>query len=242
MTEKAKENEVSRRDFIKDLSGSAIGAAIISACTYPISPAASDKVKVFEGMNKGDLGGRWNDIRKQTMSILNSLSSSVGARQVNWRLNVSGKVEPLPVFMDWVGTETVNRTLAGKNGVKIPDLGERRLGDGVSSMVYNQGLVSTAIVERDWNCDLLLSEKKVDSQLLVWKAGLMHQRFIKIIAQEPGQQRRCVGLLTVSFEGKPSNTTAVDEEMKKLASWPNYPKSTFVKYIEDNFVLGGPPA
>src|SRR5262249_20712019 len=246
MTKKAEENEVSRRDFIKELGGGAIGAAIISTelLARPVDAAQNGKVDVHRNLKKNELGGRWDAIRGYTEAILKQFSG-LGAMQVNWRLNVSGKMDPQPIFIDWFATRKISEGLLGKSGVKIADIGERRLGDWVTSVVYDQGLdqAGTAIVVRDWmNCSLV-KEKKVESQLLVQKAGLLYQKFIGILAREPEgkKQRRRVGLLTVSFQTAPSNQQAVDDLMKKLA-WADNPKSDFVKYIEGNFVLGGPPA
>jgi hypothetical protein len=251
LTKKAKENEVSRRDFIKDLGGGAIGAAIISTqllAPRPVDAAAASKVTVRPHMTIKDLGDtRWKEIKKLTDKILNEFGL-LGAKQVNWRLNQSDTpksetLAKLPVFINWHATNDITKTLLDKGGVK-KDLGERRLGDGVPSSVYDEGLdrVGKDIVVRDWDCDRLLKEKKVDSQLLVPKAGLMHQRFIGIVAEQPEskKQRRCVGLLTCSFERKPSKPEDVDAKMKQWASWPGYPKSELVDFIEKNFVLGGP--
>jgi hypothetical protein len=254
MTKKAKENEVSRRDFIKDLGGGAIGAAIISTeflAPRPVDAAAASKITVRPHMTIKDLGDtRWEEIKKLTDKILNEFGP-LGAKQTNWRLNQSDKpptIEErrLPVFIYWVATNDITKTLLDKSGEKV-DFGRRRLGDSLTSSVYDEGLDRVVrgikdVVVRDWDCDRLLKEKKVDSQLLVPKAGLRHQRFIGIVVEQPEgkKQRRCGGLLTLSFEKTPSKPEDVDAKMKQWAAWPGYPKSELVNFIEKNFVLGGP--
>jgi hypothetical protein len=239
---KAKVEEVSRRDFIRDIGGGAIGAAIISTQFLDSRRVdAADKyvkLTVKAGINVKGLGNRWKGIREVTQTLLKEFEG-LGAKQVNWRLNESGKSSKSPVFIDWLAVKNITDSLAKKSGVK--DYGVYRLGDSLPSNVYDEGLDKAGkdIVERDWGCDQLLKEKRVESRLLVQKAGLMYQRFIGIIAEQEGS-RRGVGLLTVSFEKKPSTLEAVDAKMKQWASWPGNPKSGLVEYIEQNFVLGGP--
>lgn len=239
---KAKGKEVTRRDFIRDLGSGAIGAAIIS--TQLLDPRRVDaadkyvKLRIKAGINVKELGNRWKDIREITQTILKEFEG-LGAKQVNWRLNESGIGNKSPVFIDWLAVKDITDRLAKKSGVK--DYGVYRLGDPLPSNVYNEALdrAGKDIVERDWGCDQLLEEKRVESRLLVQKAGLMYQRFIGIIAEQEGS-RRGAGLLTVSFEKKPSILEAVNAKMKQWASWPGNSKSGLVKYIEQNIVLGGP--
>lgn len=243
---KGSQKEVSRRDFMKDLGGGAIGAAIIS--TQILDPrlveAATAKFSIKSGIKVQQLGGRWKEIRKVTETILKEFED-LGAKQVNWRLNESNTVEKKPVFIDWLAAKEITNRLAAKSGVK--DYGEYRLGDSVPSRVYSDGLdgVGKNIVERDWDCTQLLNEKRVESRLLVQKAGLMHQKFIGIIAEQEGK-RRCAGLLTISFEIRPAKSDDVNARMKQWASWPKdltsreRPKSMLVEFIERSLVLGGP--
>ena len=244
--QKGNPKEVSRRDFIKDLGGGAIGAAIVS--THILDPmlveAATAKFSIKAGMKVQQLGGRWKEIRKVSETILKEFED-LGAKQVNWRLNESNTVDKKPVFIDWLATKDITDRLAEKSGVK--DYGEYRLGDPVPSRVYDEGLdrVGRDIVERNWECAQLLKEKRVESKLLVQKAGLMHQKFVGIIAEQEGK-RRCVGLLTISFEMRPTMSDDVNARMKQWAAWPKdlklreRPKSVLVEFIERSLVLGGP--
>jgi hypothetical protein len=243
MIKKAKGEEVSRRDFIKDLGGGAIGAAIISTellAPRPVDAAAAKgKITLKDRMTAKQLGDKWGDIRKVTTLVFKEFEG-LGAKQVNWRLNLPGTKDKIPCWFDWLAVKDVTDRLAKRSGVK--DYGEYRFGDTTPSTVYNEGLDKAGkdIVERDWGCDQLLKEKRVESRLLVQKAGLMYQRFIGIISEQEGS-RRAVGLLTVSFEKKPSKLEDVDAKMKQWASWPGYSKSKLVDFIEKNFFLGGPP-
>jgi hypothetical protein len=187
----------------------------------------------------------WQSLRKHTQGILGEFRP-LGAKQVNLRLNESEKESKLPVFIDWIALPSVSAKIANRSAEA--DIGKYRLGETTPSIVYNEGVAQAGkkIIERDWTCKQLLKEKRVESKLAVQKAGLMYQKFIGIIAGEKPSWR-CVGLLTVSFEKKPKKVdlNEVENKMKKLASWPESPKSDpvkseFVNYLEEVFILGGP--
>jgi hypothetical protein len=187
----------------------------------------------------------WNSLREHTQDILDDFRP-LGAKQVNLRLNESEQEAYLPVFIDWIALPSVSVKLAQRS--RESDIGKYRLGEATPSRVYNDGLkqIGKKIIERDWTCENLLKEKRLESKLAVQKAGLMYQRFIGIIAGEKPNWRR-VGLLTVSFEKKPkkAHLGEVEKTMKKLASWPESARSDpvqseFVKYLEEVFILGGP--
>jgi hypothetical protein len=181
---------------------------------------------------------KWHEIREITEAVLKDFQR-LGAQQVNVRLNESGTHEKRPVFIDWLAVPKVLSRLSDRSPER--DLGKYRLGEGTPSQVYNEGLdqIGKKLIERKWNLDLLLREKRVESKLLVQKAGLMYQKFVGIIANEKGIARRA-GLLTVSFEKKPANLKEIDRKMMEWASWPRQPKSPLVEYIEQHFVIGGP--
>ena len=197
------------------------------------------KVKIMAGINRRQWQAARAGIRNITKIILKEFQT-LGAKQVNWRLNESVR-HKRPVFIDWLAVKEINDKLAAKSGVR--DYGVYRFLDPVPSKVYNEALdkAGKEIIVRDWKCELLLKEKRVESRLLVQKAGLMHQRFIGIIAKQAGM-RRCVGTLTVSFESRPEEKSKkqVDEKMKEWASWDPWAKSKLVEFIERQFVLGGP--
>jgi hypothetical protein len=187
----------------------------------------------------------WQGLRERTQGILKDFRTH-GARQVNWRLNESEQEQARPVFIDWLALPSVTARIVRRSPES--DIGKYRLGEGTPSEVYKQGvaLAGKKIIERNWQCKELLREKRVESKLAVQKAGLMYQKFIGIIGGDP-ENWRCVGLLTVSFEKKPkrADLVKVEEKMKRLASWPEKPKSDpvksdFVQYLEEVFVLGGP--
>ena len=201
------------------------------------------KVEIGAGMEtKKQLEAKWEGIRGLTEAVLNDFQV-LGAKQVNWRLNESHNEDKRPVFMDWLALPRVSDRLA-KRRTADGDLGKSRLGETTPSEVYDAGLdrAGKGLIERNWKFKQLLKEKRVESKLLVPKAGLMYQRFIGIIAEEEGGRRRRAGLLTVSFEKKPKKQKLdeVDKRMKEWASWPGNPKSKLVTFIEDHFQLGGP--
>lgn len=181
----------------------------------------------------------WAEIRKISWRILREFEA-LGAKQINWRLNES-KPEASPVFIDWVAVKEINDCLRRKSG--IDDIGRYRFLDPVPSEVYVKALkyVNQEIIVRDWDPKQLFTEKRVESQLLVQKAGLMHQRFIGIVAEQGGV-RRCVGTLTVSFKKTPGKNLAkkIDAKMKEWASWGVGKRSQLASFLEQNFVLGGP--
>lgn len=197
------------------------------------------KVTIGSGIEaKTQLETKWREVRQITESVLQEFRA-LGARQVNLRLNQSQNEEKLPIFIDWIALPSVTAGLA--NRCEEKDVGRWRLGEPTPSKVYDAGLAQAGrrLIERNWKVKRLLKEKRVESKLAVQKAGLMYQRFIGILAEEAGAKRRA-GLLTVSFKNKPRNLKEIDKRMKKWASWPGHPKSPLVKYMEENFVLGGP--
>lgn len=207
--------------------------------------ATRRKVKVQADITPEDWGAVWFGMRSVTESVLEDFKR-LGAKQINLRLNKSADAEKRPFFIDWVAVKAITDKLANRSGVK--DYGRYRFGDPIPSRVYEEALNKVRerhIVERDWNCNRLFKEKRVESRLLVQKAGLMHQRLIGIIAEQEGT-RRCVGTLTVSFIKKPAKPKDVNAKMKQWASWPKSPnskerlKSKLVDYIEQHVVLGGP--
>jgi hypothetical protein len=202
------------------------------------------KVKILANDVKLD-DATWQGLRKHTERILKEFRP-LGAKQMNLRLNESEKEAKLPVFIDWIALPSVSAKIAPRS--PTDDMGKYRLGEATPSRVYNDGVAQAGkkIIERDWTCEQLLKEKRVESKLAVQKAGLMYQKFIGIIAgQKPNW--RCVGLFTISFEKKPKKAALdeIEQNMKKLASWPENPKSDpvkseFVNYLEEVFMLGGP--
>jgi hypothetical protein len=204
--------------------------------------AAGAKVSVAAHEPSKRLKQKWQIIRVVMVKVLKDLQG-LGAMQVNLRLNASNKEDRLPVFIDWLGADSVVNKLGAQSGIPgaEKDWGLYRLGDGLFSTVYIDAVdkVLKGIVEREWTPETLKKEKKTESQLLIQKASLNYQKFIGIVA---GSKRRCVGTLTVSFEKKPNvkKLPDIDDKMKQWASWPPKLKSELVQKIESNFVLGGP--
>jgi hypothetical protein len=187
----------------------------------------------------------WKSLRRRTQHILDDFRP-LGAKQINLRLNESEQEANLPVFIDWIALPSVLAKIAKRS--PEPDIGKYRLGETTPSTVYSDGIKQAGkkIIERNWTCEQLLKEKRVESKLAVPKAGLMYQKFIGVIAGEKAAWR-CIGLLTISFERKPKKARLdeVEKKMKQLASWPESPKSDpvkseFVSYLEEVFILGGP--
>ena len=165
---------------------------------------AEEKVRVKANISRTDWGNTWDGIREIMQRVLKEFRS-LGAKQVNLRLNESNETEKRPVFIDWVAVPEIFERLARQSDTpqtreQVSNVGLYRFGEGLRSRVYedavNKALAFQGTIDRDWHQDL--AEKKVESKLLVQKAGLMYQKFIGIIAEEAGS-RRCVGLLTVSF-------------------------------------------
>lgn len=180
-------------------------------------------------------------IRECLREILTSqILTKSGVRQVNLRLNESDTTNKLPVFIDWVGVQDVI-VLLTRNG-QLSDPGLYRFGDKIPSVVYNQTVDSALqnIPARDWTDPKTLSEKRPESKLLAPKVGATYQKFIGIIAGDRNNQRRCVGILTVGFSHEPNPVQQVEDEMRRVASWPPNYKSRLVQSIEQNFIVGGP--
>jgi hypothetical protein len=200
-----------------------------------------EKATIGPNMNAQTLGPSWSGIRDVTAAVLEDFRR-LGAKQLNLRLNESDSEDKRPVFIDWVAVKSVSDQLARKSGINVITWGEFRLGDTVPSRVYEEALdgVGRKIIERDWS-EGNFKEKRVESKLLVQKAGLMYQRFIALIGGDENA-RRSVGLLSLAFESKPNKKQidAIDAKMKQWASWPGFPKSELVRFAEDHFAVGGP--
>jgi|GEM_PF-1510661 len=190
-------------------------------------------------MRADDLGERWQSVRELTEKVLADFSR-LGAKQLNLRLNESNTEEKRPVFIDWIALKQVSDRLGRKSSLS-DDWGRSRLGDTVPSRVYEEALSGAGrkIVERNWKSAEIFKEKRVESRMMVQKAGLMYQKFIALIGGD-GDQRRCVGLLSLAFESRPKKSGAVDAKMKEWASWPGFPKSDLVRFAEEHFDVGGP--
>ena len=240
MDEEAK-SKVTRRDFLKEVGGGAIGAAIISAgvlnpnaveSAQPPVPRAS----IPSGINDTHKG----QIRTLLEQILNDSDlRAANVVHVNLRLNVSDREQKLPLFIDWVGTATARSILAGQGLPPAPR--GHRFGDSIRSAVYDAAVASPPqIIDRDWCEPGLLAEKTAQSRLLGQRAGAMYQMFIGIKAEQDGQ-RRCVGLLTAGFPKKleGATKTAVEGKMKDWAGWTSAQKP-LVDYIAKTFTHGGP--
>jgi hypothetical protein len=206
----------------------------------------ANKVAIEARPASTEMCSKWSGIRDTTSHILKAFKA-LEAKQVNWRLNVSNTTFKRPVFIDWLALEKLTLSIpsglaATDNNNGNPDWGLYRLGDGLTSTVYNEAVGNPPnLICRDWS--LGEGEKKAESLKLVQKAGLNYQKFIGIIASDENSNRRCVGALTVSFKNDPNNP-AVDDQMKKWAGWDPWPgkekTSPLVKFITENFILGGP--
>ncbi len=198
-----------------------------------------DKATIRPNMKADELGDRWRGVRELTEKVLADFGR-LGAKQLNLRLNESHTEEKRPVFIDWIALKQITDRL-GKKSSAGDDWGRSRCGDALPSRVYDQALAGAGkkIVERNWKSSELFKEKRVESRLMVQKAGLMYQRFIALIGGD-GNQRRCVGLLSLAFESKPKKLAALDAKMKQWASWPGFPKSDLVRFAEEHFDVGGP--
>jgi hypothetical protein len=200
-----------------------------------------EKATIGPSMKTQELGPSWSVIRTLTARILEDFRR-LGAKQLNLRLNESNSEEKRPVFIDWVAVKPISDLLLKKSGINISTWGEFRLGDTVPSRVYIEALdgAGRRVIERDWS-EGNFKEKRVESKLMVQKAGLMYQRFIAIIGGDEGA-RRSVGLLSIAFPTKPNkkNIDAIDAKLKQWASWPGFPKSELVRVAEEHFAVGGP--
>src|SRR5258706_5457096 len=141
---------------------------------------AMEKATIGPKMQAQELVASWRGIRSLTETVLEDLRR-LGAKQLNLRLNESNSEEKRPVFIDWIAVKQISDRLAKK--CRVNDYGEYRLGDTIPSRVYEEALAGAGkrLVERNWKSDKLFKEKRVESRLMVQKAGLMYQKFIAII-------------------------------------------------------------
>jgi hypothetical protein len=242
-----KDSSRTRRDFLKTIGAAAISTAAASAgalqgCATS-HVASQQRVRVVA--NKRRMMEQLRDdglmeIQRTLIMVLKTFPAEV--KQANLRLNVSDKDEPHPVFVGWVGPEImgtlIERTDDPRLKEELRDVGLYRLGDGIPSDVYQETFTAQKkrIVERDWYKQL--AEKKIESKLLVQKAGLMYQRFAGIYTVADGITR-CVGMLTISLKDKPSQLDMIDRNLQELTDGERKAKSPLLDMINNRFVLQG---
>ncbi|MGH7845575.1 MAG: hypothetical protein ACREQW_10455 [Candidatus Binatia bacterium] len=172
-------------------------------------------------------------IRKFLEQILKELKSA-GAKRVVTRLNNSNSAQPAPHFVGIVEDGDLRKLRLGRNE---PDAGLFRFGDDNPSKVYNETVSNPEgeIGRRNWK-GRDYAEKGGNAKALGHEIGCDYQRFIAIRVPVAGGQHQHVGTITVGFMKDPSSPR-VQTVMKK---WAQNPKSKFVKFLKDNFALGGP--
>ena len=168
--------------------------------------------------------------------ILTDLQSEgTGAKRVVSRLNNSTRNSPAPIFVGIVEDDELRKKREAQNK---PDTGLFRFGDDNASTVYDDTLNDPAgeIIARNWDQDR--GEKSSHARKLGIEIGCNHQRFIAIRLPVANQHQH-VGTITVGFDRDPSpHKTAVEKIMKKWARADQ--NSAYVKFLKDNFNLGGP--
>jgi hypothetical protein len=171
------------------------------------------------------------DWLRQIFDEIKKVEPEVG--RVNSRLNCSGTHEAIPV---WAGTYEDYR-IERAQGFRADDV---RFGRSNRSKAYTMAITNQqgTIIERDWTQGF--GEKEQDeygpAQAFGPRAGCMHQLYIAIRIKE-GNYYKHVGTITVGFKKKPDRGK-VDSILER---WAREDKgSPYVKYLKDNFNLGGP--
>jgi len=168
---------------------------------------------------------------KQIFEDIHKVAADVG--RVNSRLNCSGTQEAIPV---WAGTYEDN-TIEKAQGFRADDV---RFGRSNRSKIYTMAITDQQgnIIEKDWTEGF--AEKERDeygpAQAFGPRAGCMHQLYIAIRIKE-GKNYKHVGTITVGFRKKPDKGK-VGPIIEHWAREDN--GSPYVKYLKDNFNLGGP--
>jgi len=153
--------------------------------------------------------------------------------RVSSRLNCSDTEEAIPV---WAGTYEISE-IEKTQGFKADDI---RFGRTNRSKIYTETINEKTgdILEKDWTQGFIEKEhgEYGPAQALGPRAGCMYQLYIAIRIRE-GSRYRHVGTITMGFRNKPGRTK-VDPIMQRWAREDE--GSDYVKYLKDEFNLGGP--
>lgn len=172
------------------------------------------------------------EIRNLLNRVLQDIDTTTRAepKWVSTRLNETGRDDLSPYFVGWVE----HKDLIDKRvRVNDPDPGLYRFGDDRYSQIYEDCLKNPGVVQkRDWTKDV---DKWIQgAKTLSVKAGVMYRRSIGIKVDG-----RCVGTLNVGI-GKVLDANTDREVEQALKKWAEDSTSGLVRYLRDNFELGGP--
>jgi hypothetical protein len=152
---------------------------------------------------------------------------------VNCRLNRSDqKTGPAPVCVGWAESNELKKK---RKSLGLADPAIMRFGDDHLSPVYAECICNQAIDVnmRDYSKpETTVKEKVVGSRGYDVALGQVYRRYACIKA---GGRR--TGTLTVGLPNPPSNEDALK---RALQDWAQNSKKALVRYLEENFELGGP--
>jgi hypothetical protein len=148
------------------------------------------------------------------------------------RLNES-RDDISPVFVGWVEDTALERRRIAKNQ---PHPGLFRFGDDHYSEIFEDCVKHPGVVrKRDWHQDLadpVRGQWMDNAKKISVGMGVMYRRSIGIKVE-----RWCAGTINIGFDKNPAR---VDSSVARvMKNWAN-PNSPLVRYLRDNFDLGGP--
>jgi|SRR5215467_6470464 len=172
------------------------------------------------------------DFKYYLKQIFDELKHVASVGRVNSRLNCSNTQQAIPV---WVGSHEDDYIVKDR-GFEADDVRFARVN---RSKVYAETVTDPkgGIHVRDWTHGFLEKDQDVwgPGQAFGPRAGCMYQLYIAIRIKE-GDHYRHVGTITTGFRDKPDNK--VEDILKR---WANEEQgSAYVKFLKDNFNLGGP--
>jgi hypothetical protein len=173
-----------------------------------------------------------DNILKRILADLHRLAKSK-EMFVNCRLNRSDqKTGPAPVCVGWAESSELKKK---RKSLGLADPAIMRFGDDHLSPVYAECICNPAIDVnmRDYSKpESTAQEKVVGSRGYDVALGQVYRRYACIKA---GGRR--TGTLTLGLPNPPSNEEALK---RALQDWAQNSKKALVRYLEENFELGGP--
>jgi hypothetical protein len=173
-----------------------------------------------------------NNLLIQFLRDVRTAAKGVAPMWASCRLNES-RDDISPVFIGWVEDASLEARRIARNQ---PHPGLFRFGDDHYSEIFEDCVKQPGVVKkRDWHQDLAHPVKGQwmdNAKKLSVGLGVMYRRSIGLKVHKTS-----VGTINIGFNRNPAKAEAAIARVMK--NW-SHADSALVKYLSDNFELGGP--
>jgi hypothetical protein len=237
MKKQGKRKAVSRREFLKELGASAVGAAVISEKLlgpYTVEAATGKSiVAVHSGVSESaaEVKGLQSLLQSLLTEIISASGNGDSGVLLNCRLNVTSESKAAPVWYGWVESKGLQKL--SKRGGNLPAnvIGGDRISNVYKECYDNPGDVRRRKYPDDAKKEKVPDEKGKPAFSIDARYRLNWRRYVLIKA---GSIK--MGTVTVGFRSEPKKPDDVEARLKYLATDANSP---LVKYLENTFTLKG---